>query len=273
MNQKTPQYDFNHEIFRQNLKYRRWAREHLQLAELQSDVIRWEVVQTVSPLNIPVVYHIHYHIKSIVGIKEDLHPVYADHHILELSIPAQYPLEGCKLAMLTDVWHPNIKSDGKFKGRVCSNTGSFGTHFDLYQLVLRVGEILQYKNYLAEQIPPFPEDLNVAKWILEFAEPAGIVDKSKEIAVDDTPLLRVPVATDEPAATPPQSVRFGMRPAPSPEPASRPASPPPQPEPEKTTTAAPPPPAHEIEEPPKIKIGEIRQSTEQKQKMTIRPKD
>ncbi len=270
MNPNMPQYDFNDPVFRMNLKYKRWAREHIQLASLESDVIDWNIAQTVSPLRIPSVYHIHYHFKSIVGIDENQNPVYGDHHILELSIPEQYPLEGCKLRMLTDVWHPNIKSDSNYKGRVCGNTSSFGLTYDLYQLVLRVGEILQYKNYHAIHVPPYPEDSKVANWVIDFAEPQGIVDKAREIAIDDTPLVRVPTTGAAPPKPAPTAT-IGMRPAPSPEPAARPVPPmqEPQPEPEKATAPTPP----DEPEAPKIKIGALRQTVEQKQKITITPKD
>src|SRR5690606_16515822 len=123
----------------------------------------------------------------ITGIDADQNSIYGDHHILELSLPELYPLEACRITMLTDVWHPNIKSEGRFKGRVCGNSDGYGLSYDLYQLVLRVGEILQYKNYHAIHTPPFPEDAKVAEWVVSYAEPMGIVDKEKEIYVDDTP--------------------------------------------------------------------------------------
>lgn len=273
MNPNMPQYDFNDPVFRMNLKYRRWAREHLQLATLQSDVIHWNIAQTVSPLRIPIVYHVHYHFKSIVGIDENQNPVYGDHHILELSIPNQYPLEGCKIAMLTDVWHPNIRSEGNFKGRVCGNTDSFGLTYDLYQLVLRVGEILQYKNYHAIHTPPYPEDSKVAQWVIDFAEPNGIVDKTREIVVDDTPLLRI-LPASEPASTPTPTESTGLKPAPGPEPTARPTPPmqDPQPKPEKQAAPEPPPLLSEPDN-PKIRIGALRHTAEQKQKITITPKD
>ena len=86
--------------------------------------------------------------------------------------------------MKSDLWHPNIKWDGKFKGRICGNTKEYGKGYDLVQLVYRIGEILQYKNYHAENTPPFPEDSMVAKWVKEYAEPNKIVDKWSETYTD-----------------------------------------------------------------------------------------
>ena len=186
---EKPKYDFKHPVFQQKRQYRRWAKEHINLYDLRSDVISWEVATVSGPLKIPNKYHIHYRIRSIVSIDEEQLPIYGSYHIMELTLPPNYPLEPCKIYLLTPSWHPNIKSDGPYKGRICGNFKNFGKTYDLYQLILRVGEILQYKNYHAVHTPPYPEDSLVARWVTGFAEPNGIVDKNKEIYVDDTPLI------------------------------------------------------------------------------------
>ncbi len=189
-------YNFNDPIFKKKRQYIRYAKEHMSLMDLHSDVIQWEVKETTGPLKIPIVYRVHYYLKSIVGVDEHQQPIYGDHHIMELTIPPRYPIEPCKIYMVSDVWHPNIKSKGKYKGKICGNVKSFGKSYDLYQLVLRVGEILQYKNYHAEHTPPYPEDSTVAAWVMEFGEPNDIVNQNKGIIVDDTPLLRADASSD-----------------------------------------------------------------------------
>ncbi|MBK6622501.1 MAG: hypothetical protein IPH04_19485 [Saprospirales bacterium] len=213
-NTKIIHYDRNHRLFQQRRELLRWAKEHESLSELKSKVITWEVKETATILQIPVVYHVHYHIRSIVGIDENENPIYGNHHICEISIPPTYPLQPCKIYFITDVWHPNVKADGKFKGKICGNTTNFGRSYDLFQLVLRIGEILQYKNYHAEHTPPFPEDARVGKWVTEFAEPKGIVNQNKGIYVDETNLLMTAqeIEQEEAAAK-------GKENTPSPEPA------------------------------------------------------
>lgn len=188
---KWPSYDFSTSLFQKNRKYIRYADDHLKMLELsvRSKIIDWEIRETVTPLKIPSVYHVHYHLRSITGLNDEQLPIYGDHHIMELSITTRYPVEPCKAYMLTDVWHPNIKSEGKFKGRICVNVKGFGLTYSLDQVVLRVGEILQFKNYLAEFVPPYPEDEKAAKWVREFAEPNDILHKEKQIYVDDAPLI------------------------------------------------------------------------------------
>ncbi|MBK8566743.1 MAG: hypothetical protein IPN76_26280 [Saprospiraceae bacterium] len=186
--QNEPRYNFSNPIFRERPHLIRLAKDHMELAAMKSDVIDWEVMRT-TDLDIPVLYRVHYRFKSIIGINEDFSPIYGNHHIAELSLERPYPLEPCKVYMKSDLWHPNIKWQGMAKGRVCANVDRMGVTFGLSELVLWVGEILQYKNYHAKNEPPFPEDINVAQWVREYAEPNGVFDKEREFYVDDTPLI------------------------------------------------------------------------------------
>jgi hypothetical protein len=185
-----PVYDFSSDIFKKNPFYKRLAKDHLSLFDIESDVIEWEVVNTRGALKIPCEYHFHFRIKSIVGLNKDNTPVFGDHHIAKVTFPPKYPIEAPELYMQTDLWHPNIKSEGRYKGRICGNTKGFGLGFDLFLLVIRIGEILQFKQYHAENTPPFPEDIKAARWLLEFGEPSGLVNKYQDICIDNTPLVK-----------------------------------------------------------------------------------
>ncbi|GAB4416772.1 MAG: hypothetical protein OHK0039_26430 [Bacteroidia bacterium] len=167
----------------------RLSKEHLRLAELCEKSTRISyTLPDKKPLP-PDTYIITYKLRSIVAIDADKQPVYADEHRVQVTFPANFPIGGASCYMLTPAWHPNIKWDGPYKGRICGNTAEFGSLFFLNMLVLRIGEILQYKNYHAVQEPPFPEDENVARWMREFAEPHDIVNKNKGIYTDPTSLL------------------------------------------------------------------------------------
>jgi len=198
------QYDFTNDIFKKNPFYKRLAKDHISLSELDSSVIKWEINETRSPLNIPCEYLIHYHIKSIIGVNAEQMPIYGNKHTVKIMFPPKYPIDPPELYVVTDVWHPNIKWDGKYKGRICGNTKGFGLGYDLFLLLIRIGEMLQYKQYHAEYTPPFPEDIHVAKWVLEFAEPKQIVNKKNGVTVDETPLVGkaeipvVPTIVEEP---------------------------------------------------------------------------
>lgn len=193
-----PNYDFNHPVFKTKRNWLLYAKEHIGLWELKenSDVIDWEVKSTVSALEIPSVYHVNYKLKTIVGIDKEAQPIYGDQHVLELTIPTRYPLEPASIFMRTEVWHPNIQSEGRFKGKICGNVGNYGIDYSLRQLVLRVGEILQYKNYLADFVPPYPEDPKVAEWVKAYGEPRKIINREEGIFTDEQPLIR-PIAPEE----------------------------------------------------------------------------
>ncbi len=182
-------YDFNDPVFKKVARYRRLAREHMSIAGLKSDRVKWRVTESATELNIPTKYEIDFLVKSIVGINDDQSPVYGNKHTIEVAFPAKFPLETFKAKAISNIWHPNIKWDGPMKGRICVNNQSFGKGYDLYWFLLRIGEIIQYKNYLAENIPPYPEDAKVAKWVLEYAEPHNIVNVAEKLAVDDANLL------------------------------------------------------------------------------------
>lgn len=178
------EYDFSDPLFERNFLYRRLAKEHLELQNIHSDKIGIEVTNVRGPLEIPDTYNIHFYIRSIIGINDDQSPIYGEHHIAEIFLPIKFPMEPPRIYMKSDLWHPNIKWDGKFKGRICGNTKEYGKGYDLVQLVYRIGEILQYKNYHAENTPPFPEDSMVAKWVKEYGEPNKIINKWTEIYTD-----------------------------------------------------------------------------------------
>lgn len=54
-------------------------------------------------------------------------------------------------------------------GRVCLNAPD--SYMDLVWYVERVALYLKYELYHAKQEPPYPEDINVARWVLRQGEP------------------------------------------------------------------------------------------------------
>lgn len=187
MTQEKPNYDLN--SLKRFPDKVRLAQEHIALHELceKSPKIDYEVLNTRGQC--PSEYKIIYHLKSIIGVDEDQNAIFHDRHEARISLPPKYPLEPAKCAMMSDVWHPNIKFSGPHKGHICTNSNEFGLMFDLYLLIHRIGEILQYKNYHAENVYPFPDDEHVAKWVREYGEPHDIVNKGKGIFTDFTNLM------------------------------------------------------------------------------------
>ncbi len=162
----------------------------------RSSKIAFKVLHETRATKLPDEYEITFRVKSIVSVNPDGSPIYSDLHKLKLSLPPRWPAADSppEYYMLTETWHPNIKSDEPYKGHVCINSKAISGYEGLDDLIIRIGELLQYKNYLAEDKPPYPEDPYVASWVREYAEPNRIVSMKDGIAVDDSDLLE---AVDE----------------------------------------------------------------------------
>ena len=146
-------------------------------------------VTATNSLGLPVGYGIDYHIRSICGVTDVDHlneqgvvnePLFADHFQMRIYLPEKFPdVDGTPTFrfLTTDgegnaiphPWHPNIRWFGEFAGRVCINLAD--TFTDLLWGVRRVADYLRYVTYHAVLEPPFPEDLQVAAWVIRQGEP------------------------------------------------------------------------------------------------------
>ena len=107
------------------------------------------------------------------GIRGDEQfPIPSDFHQFELYLSRDYPGKEPSLLWLTDIWHPNISHTEP--RHVCTNAvQTFYAQKPLSELVLSLGEMVQYRRYHAKIEPPFPLDREVAQWVREVAEPNG----------------------------------------------------------------------------------------------------
>lgn len=135
----------------------------------------------------PEKYVITYTCKGIAGIDDAGNPISAEFHQLSIYLGRDYPLKEPYLKWLTPIWHPNIEH--KEPHHVCTNCAQswFATR-SLSDLVLTIGEMVQYKRYHAAWTAPFPIDTETAKWVIEHGEPQGIIGPTKPF--DPRPLLR-----------------------------------------------------------------------------------
>ena len=135
----------------------------------------------------PEKYLITFSCNGFAGINADGSPICSNHHQVSIYLSRDYPSVIPSLLWLTDIWHPNI--DHKEPRHVCTNdVQTFWAQKPLSELVLGLGEMVQYKRYHAQLKPPFPQDLDVARWVREVAEPKGWVRSDKPL--DPRPLLR-----------------------------------------------------------------------------------
>ena len=138
---------------------------------------------------LPVGYLVNYRIRSICGVEQverlgepgvENPPVFADSFSMELVLPANYPcVDGAPVFRFLTAgkdgnpvphpWHPNIRWFGPMAGHVCLNMND--TYTDLAWGVDRVASYLRYDLYHAISEPPFPEDMQVAAWVIRQGEP------------------------------------------------------------------------------------------------------
>lgn len=151
---------------------------------------------------LPVEYEIIYKIRSITGVTEPSKvevetngkkevkqlrmPVFGDQHHMRITLPNNFPsaLGNPQLNFITDIWHPNVRASGKFKGRVCSNEKDLGITTNLAKRILRIGQYLQFQLYHALDTYPYPEDTEVAEWVRQEAEPMDWINMKKGIFTD-----------------------------------------------------------------------------------------
>ena len=117
------------------------------------------IIRKKNIMGLPTEYEIWYRCKSIVGVKDTRvprEPIFGYLHKMSIVLPNNYPsADGNPIfTFRTNIWHPNIRYSGSFKGHVCLTIKEMGVLASLKDLVLR-------------------EDQNVAEWVREEGEPNG----------------------------------------------------------------------------------------------------
>ena len=161
------------------------------------------IVRRKNVMGLPTEYEIWYRCKSIVGVKGDTiprEPIFGYLHKMSIVLPNNYPsADGNPIfTFRTDIWHPNIRYSGSFKGHVCLTIKEMGVLASLKDLVLRVERYLKYQMYHAQNTYPYPEDQNVAEWVREEGEPNNWVKFAQELPEPNSPAKKVDAESPTP---------------------------------------------------------------------------
>jgi ubiquitin-protein ligase len=170
-----------------NARYARLAIEYTKLMNLaaRSNFIEIQPVE-VQPGWPPEKYIITYRCRGIASVNKQDVPQITEFHQVSMYMGSDYPLKEPYLKWLTPIWHPNI--DHLEPHHVCTNNvQNWFAAKPLAELVLAMGEMVQYKHYHAKWVSPFPLDRAAADWVLGVAEPQGIIGPGKPL--DERPLL------------------------------------------------------------------------------------
>ncbi|MBR0525011.1 MAG: hypothetical protein IJK09_08705 [Prevotella sp.] len=150
------------------------------------------IIRRKTPTGLPTEYEILYRCKSIIGVEGEekpRKPIFGDLHKMSVVLPNNYPsADGNPIfTFLSDIWHPNIRYSGSFKGHVCLTIKEMGVLASIKDLVLRVERYLKYQMYHAQNTYPYPEDQGVAEWVREEGEPNGWVKFAQDKPVPPAP--------------------------------------------------------------------------------------
>lgn len=175
----------------------RLADEKRRLDEVNrdSDFVRVEPVDAL-PGRAPERFRVKFLCKGIIGIDPDSQaPIYGNEHSVLMYCDQEFPSEVPRLRWESPIWHPNVQHiEPK---NVCVNRAEWLGGSGLDDLCRQLFDMAQYRNYHADASRlPYPLDQEVAKWVREYAEPRGIVDKKQGIAVDDRPFYRPTAAAE-----------------------------------------------------------------------------
>lgn len=162
------------------------------------------IIRRKNAVGLPTEFEILYRCKSIVGVEDTQpprKPIFGYLHKMSIVLPNNYPsADGNPVfTFISDVWHPNIRYSGSFKGHVCLTIKEMGVLASIKDLVLRVERYLKYQMYHAQNTYPYPEDQTVAEWIREEGEPNGWTKFAQEMPEEPKPEVKpaTPEATEE----------------------------------------------------------------------------
>lgn len=152
----------------------------------RSDFIQIQPIEIVAGMPAEK-YLITFTCMGIEGLDHSREPISSNFHQVSMYISREFPRKEPYLKWLTPIWHPNIEH--REPHHVCTNEPqNFFATKGMDDFVLILGEMVQYRRYHALWKEPWPLDKEAATWVVEYAEPRGIVGPNKPF--DDRPLLR-----------------------------------------------------------------------------------
>lgn len=172
-----------------NVRLRRLQADHDNLVQYVKQHPRLRLIQAEG--DPPERYQIEYRIKSLRQIDDDLKEIKS--HLVEISLPRNYPRTPPLCRMLTPVFHPNIAPHA-----IC-----VGDHWSagepLKSIVARIGEMLAYQSYNVKS----PLNGEAARWVEQNLDQLPLDKVSllvEETASDDNEEAESPESTRRAAA-------------------------------------------------------------------------
>lgn len=147
-----------------------------------------------------------YRCRGIIGVDAQGHPKVGDEHRILLQLPPAYPKHKPTIRAESPTWHPNIQHLPPHY--VCIGRWTEGRQLD--DLVIEIGEMIQYKNYDISLDGEGPLDEEVAAWARR-AESQGIIGPNKPIDQRDLQGPMAPTPTNSRVRVRPVDARVDTR--------------------------------------------------------------
>jgi ubiquitin-protein ligase len=151
----------------------RLRRLYADLAAMIEMVKASELVTMTHSGNPPDRYHVTYACRGLFWPAGAAEPQISTHHEADFYLHRDYPRRPPQIVWRTPIFHPNILSSEQ-GGGVC--IGSWTPSESLADLVVRVGEMVQYREYNADDVL----NREAALWVEAH---------SAQFPVDDRPLV------------------------------------------------------------------------------------
>jgi ubiquitin-protein ligase len=139
----------------------------------------------------PDSYTFRFRVPGVLGITQEQHPIYGEKHEVSVLLDSLFPEDVPRLRWETPIWHPNVQHTEP-KCVMIRAWWLPGQGLDALLTVLV--NIASYKIYHAEFTPPYPLDIEVARWVREYGEPNRIVDNSKGLLFVRSAMHRLRIA-------------------------------------------------------------------------------
>jgi predicted Zn finger-like uncharacterized protein len=192
-----------------NVRLRRLKADSAKLQEYVRRHPRVRLVQMEG--DPPERYQIEYRINSLRMVGGELQPVQS--HLVEITLPLNYPRLPPQCRMLSPVFHPNIAPHA-----IC--VGDYwGAGESLESIIVRIGEMLAYQSYNVKS----PLNGEAARWVEENKhrvplDPVSLLPEEERPSGPPRPPERPQPAKTQPAKTP------AAKPSAPPAPARSPAA-------------------------------------------------
>ena len=124
-----------------NPRLRRLWSDYMSLNEMASSTDLIKIAPAGDP---PDRYRVLYRCRGLAAVAQNGDPELSRRHICDIYLHRDYPQRPPRLIWRTPVFHPNIMPPAR-GGAVC--IGGWSPGESLPDLVLRIGEMIQYKNY------------------------------------------------------------------------------------------------------------------------------